>query len=57
MPDDDRTVDILVAVLDFGPKMCYSLGPIGAPKGRRAKCKLSPLSDFFLSETRGEYET
>ena len=24
-----------------------SLGPIGAPKGRRAKCKLSPLSAFF----------
>ena len=25
----------------------HSLGPIGAPKGRRAKCKLSPLSAFF----------
>ena len=25
----------------------YSLGHIGAPKGRRAKCKLSPLSAFF----------
>ena len=23
------------------------IGPIGAPKGRRAKCKLSPLSAFF----------
>ena len=30
-----------------------SLGPIGAPKGRRAKCKLSPLSDFFFQAIGG----
>ena len=30
-----------------------SLDPFGAPKGRRAKCQLSPLSAFFASE----YET
>ena len=30
-----------------------SLGPFGAPKGRRAKCKLSPLSAFFLHAIGG----